>query len=158
MSRKATVAALAALLWTGTFGLAIAQTPGVPDSENGRFSFHRVDEGYLRLDTRAGHVSLCARKPAGWACHLLPDERTALEAEIARLQVDNGALKKELLARDLPLPGGMRKDAPALKLPDVELKLPSDSDIDRVLSFMERVWRRLAEKMGAIQRDYFGKT
>jgi hypothetical protein len=158
MFHKATVTALSAALWIVTIGLAVAQMPAAPDNENGRFSFHRVDEGYLRLDTRTGQVSLCARKPTGWACHLLPDERNALEAEIARLQVDNGALKKELLARGLPLPGGMKNDAPLLKLPEVELKIPSDSDFDRVISFMERVWRRLTEKFGTIQRDYFGRT
>ena len=158
MSRKATVTALAAALCTGTIGLALAQAPAAPDNENGRFSFHRVDEGYLRLDAHTGRVSLCARKSSGWACHLLPDERNALEAEIARLQVDNGALKKELLARGLPLPGGMKNDAPLLKLPEVELKIPSDSDFDRVISFLERVWRRLTEKFGTIQRDYFGRT
>jgi hypothetical protein len=158
MSRKATVTALSAALWIGTIGLAVAQMPAAPDNENGRFSFHRVDEGYLRLDTRTGQLSLCARKPTGWACHLLPDERNALEAEIARLQIDNGGLKKELLARGLPLPGGMKHNSPPLKLPEVEPKIPSDSDFDRMISFMERVWRRLTEKFGAIQRDYFGRT
>jgi hypothetical protein len=134
---------------------ATAQTS--PDSENGRFSFHRMDEGYLRLDTRTGLVSVCARKAVGWACHPVPDERSALENEIARLQAENGVLKKDMLARNIPLPGGIRKDAPVAKLPDIELKLPSDSDLDRVFTFMDKVWRRLADKMTAIQRDYFGK-
>lgn len=138
-------------------GGAQAQS-NTPDSENGRFSFNRVEDGYLRLDTRTGQTSACSRKAVGWACHPVPDERTALEGEIARLQSDNGALKKELLARGVPLPGTIKKDLPAVKLPDVELKVPSDSDLDRVFTFMEKVWRRLAETMGTIQRDYFGKT
>ena len=61
----------------------------------------------LRLDTRTGAVSLCAKKDAGWACNAVPDERAALENEIARLQRENGALKKDMLARGLPLPGGV---------------------------------------------------
>ena len=36
---------------------------------------------------------------------MVPDERSALETEIARLQGENATLKKELLARGLPLPG-----------------------------------------------------
>lgn len=155
MMRIAAAGILVGALWTNLWGAAEAQT--TPDSENGRFSFHRAEEGYLRLDTRTGQVSICARKPVGWSCHPVPDERNALEGEIARLQIDNGLLKKELLARNLPLPGSIKKDAPVAKLPDVELKLPSDSDLDRVLNFMDKVWRRLAEKMAAIQRDYFGK-
>ena len=61
----------------------------------------------LRLDTRTGAVSLCAKKEAGWACTSVPDERQALENEIARLQRENGTLKKDMLARGLPLPGGV---------------------------------------------------
>ena len=58
-------------------------------SENGRYTFNRVDDGYLRLDTRTGQVSICSRRAVGWSCHPMPDERTALENEIARLQDDN---------------------------------------------------------------------
>lgn len=150
-------AAVAGLICGGAAwaGSAYAQTG--PDSENGRFSFHRVDEGYLRLDSRSGQVSVCARKPVGWACHPVPDERSALEGEIARLQGDNGLLKKELLTRNIPLPGNIRKDPPVAKESESDLKLPSDSDLDRVFSFVEKAWRRLADKLSAIQRDYFGK-
>ena len=71
------------------------------DTEHGRFSFHKVDEGFLRLDTRTGQVSLCNHKNLGWACDTIPDERAALENEIARLQTGNAALKKDMLARGL---------------------------------------------------------
>lgn len=158
MMRIAAAGILVGALWANLWAATPAQAQTTPDNENGRFSFHRAEEGYLRLDTRTGQVSICARKPVGWSCHPVPDERNALEGEIARLQIDNGLLKKELLARNLPLPGSIKKDAPVAKLPDVELKLPSDSDLDRVLNFMDKVWRRLAEKMAAIQRDYFGKN
>ena len=44
---------------------ALAQT-AVPDSENGRYTFNQVADGMLRLDTRTGQVSLCAKKDTGW--------------------------------------------------------------------------------------------
>jgi len=159
MKRIVGAGLLAAISGLGVVAPAWSQSP--PDGENGRFSFHRVDDGFLRLDVRSGQISVCARKPVGWACHPIPDERSALEGEIARLQTDNGLLKKELLARNIPLPGNIKQDpkpdAPAAKIPDVELKLPSDSDLDRIVGFMDKLWRRLAEKMSAIQREYFGK-
>jgi hypothetical protein len=100
----------------------------------------------LRLDTRTGAASICARKDAGWACNSVPDERQALENEIARLQGENGALKKEMLARGLPLPGGVAS-APSVNQRELNLRvpLPSDAEIDRVMSAFERVWRRLQE-------------
>ncbi len=159
MTRIAVAAALAAAICGSLAWTDFARAQANPDNdETGRFVFQRTDDGYLRLDTRSGQVSLCARRPVGWACHPVPDERAALEGEIARLQRDNGHLKKELLTRDIPLPGNIRKDPPTAKLPEGDLKLPSDSDMDRVFSFLERTWRRLAEKMSELQRDYFGKT
>jgi hypothetical protein len=146
MIRAATAAAL----------LAAAALPAYPqavdlDTEKGRFTFHQVDDGMLRLDTRTGHVSLCARRELGWACQAVPDDRTVLEAEIARLQRENATLKQEMIARGVPLPGGVRPDAP--QPPQVELKLPSDADLDRVMAFFEKIWRRLIEIVRNIQRD-----
>jgi hypothetical protein len=121
---------------------AAAET-GTPDSGNGRYSFNPVADGVLRLDTRTGQVSECSRSDAGWACKLVPDERSALEAEIARLQEENARLKKELLARGPPTPGA----------PDPELKLPSDADVDKVISYLENVWRRLLEMGRTVLKD-----
>ena len=85
------------------------------DTEAGRFSFHKVDEGFLRLDTRTGQVSLCNHKNLGWACETIPDERAALENEIARLQTGNAALKKDMLARGLSLPDPVKPEPPLAK-------------------------------------------
>jgi hypothetical protein len=126
---------------------AHAQT-ATPDSENGRFTFNQVQDGLLRLDTRTGQVSLCSNRTVGWACQTVPDERAALEAEIARLQSENAKLKKDMIARGVPLPGGVNPDSPAN--PHIELKLPSEADIDRLMTFMERIWRRLIDMVQRI--------
>ena len=85
---------------------AFAQAPD--QAEDGRYSFHRVEDGFLRLDSRSGQVSLCGRKTVGWGCQAVPDERVALESEIARLQGDNAALKKEILSHGLSLPSTIK--------------------------------------------------
>ncbi len=123
-----------------------AQAQTTPDSESGRYTFSQVPDGMLRLDTRTGAVSLCAKKEAGWACNTVPDERLALENEIARLQRENGAIKKDLLARGLPLPGGVAS-GPAASQRELNLKvpLPSDAEIDRVMSAFEKMWRRIVD-------------
>ena len=80
-----------------------------------------------------------------------PEERSALETEIVRLQGENGTLKKELLARGLPVPGVPSPSGAKPGEPD--LKLPSDAEVDKVISFLEKVWRRLIEMGRTVQKD-----
>jgi hypothetical protein len=140
-----------ALLLTALPLTASAQN-GAPDTENGRYSFNRIEDGYLRLDQRTGQVSVCARRNMGWSCHPVPDERAALEEEIARLQRDNAALKKEMLARGITPPGGPAAQAPAPSERPA-LKVPSDAELDRAMAVMERLWKRLVEMVQRWQRD-----
>jgi hypothetical protein len=142
--------ALAFMLSLAAYAVASAQTEA-PDSERGRYSFYPVTDGLLRLDSHTGQISYCSRNEASWACKLVPDERSALETEIGRLQGENATLKKELLGRGLPVPGmpGLSDAKPA----EPELKLPSDTEIDKVISFLEKVWRRLVEMGRNVQKD-----
>ena len=136
--------------------LAWGQT-AAPQSDDKRYTFNRVDEGYLRLDGRTGQVSICAQRPAGWACQAVPDERAALEAEIARLQAENAAVKKELIARNLPLPGTVKPDAPAANPDEPRLQLPNDADLNKVMNFVEKVWRRLLDMIATVHKDVLKK-
>jgi hypothetical protein len=139
-----------------------------PGADDGRYTFHRVEDSFVRLDGRTGQVSACAREIAGWTCRAMPDERTALEDTIGRLQGDNAALKKELLARGLSLPNGVKTDPPAAKQsdkgagkpadPNPSVKTPTDAELDRMMAFIEKVWRRLVEMMVDFQRDMQRKS
>ena len=142
--------ALAVTMSLANFTVAWGQTP-TPDNENGRYSFSSVADGVLRLDTRTGQVSQCSRSDAGWVCKAVPDERSALEGEITRLQGENATLKKELLGRGLPVPGVSSSSGANPAEP--EIKLPSDAEVDKVMSFLERVWRRLIEMGRDVQKD-----
>jgi hypothetical protein len=83
------------------------------------------------------------------------DERGALEAEIARLQGENAALKKELLARNLPLPGVVKPDPPVAKTDD---PLPHDADLNKMMAFVEKVWRRMVEIITNLQKEAMKKS
>ena len=69
--------ALVVTLSLAAIAAASAQT-ATPDGKNGRYRFNPVPDGVLRLDTQTGEVSQCSRSDAGWACKLVPDERSAL--------------------------------------------------------------------------------
>jgi hypothetical protein len=160
------IAAAALMLCLG--GIAAAGQ-AMPDSENGRYALSPVTDGVIRLDTRTGAVSTCSNTGPGWACYAVPDERAALDAEIGRLQADNEKLKAELAAReptvtgkiDEPLPKADSLKKPAPKVAEgerkIEIPLPSDRDMDRVMSFLERAWRRLVEMANRMQKDFSGK-
>jgi hypothetical protein len=133
---------------------AVLADEATPDSENGRYSFNQTPQGVLRLDGRTGQVALCARGAAGWACEIAPDERAALETEIGRLQKESATLKRELLAHDLALPKGMQPPPRAEAKPnELVLKMPSDAEMNRVMTFLEQAWRRFVEVVQNMQRD-----
>jgi hypothetical protein len=162
MTRLAPLVVMAALALVDWPAVAAAQnqdTPAAAEDAN-RYSFHRAGEGFVRLDSRTGHVSQCGWRAAGWSCNAMADERAALESEISRLQQENVALKKSLLSRGLDLPGNVKPDASTRKEPDAGAgpKSPSEAEFDRAITFMKNVWRRLVELMVDLQRDMQRKS
>jgi hypothetical protein len=163
---------LAVLILGGIDGAA-AQS--MPDSENRRYALSPIADGVIRLDTRTGAVSTCNNAGAGWACYSMPDERAALDAEIGRLQAENErsraeveTLRADLAARQPEVKGKVDEALPksdSLK-PEpktaegerkIEIPLPSERDMDRVMSFLERAWRRLVEMANRMQKDVSGR-
>lgn len=148
-------------------GAVAAQS--MPDTENGRYTLSPVADGILRLDTRTGAVSTCNNNGTGWACYAVPDERAALDAEIGRLQADNEKLKAQLAEREPTITGKIDEPMPktdSLKKAEpkagdsarkIEIPLPNDRDMDRMMAFLEQAWRRLVEMANRMQKDVTGK-
>src|SRR6201989_3020354 len=92
---------VAALVVCCLTGIGTASAESAPDTESGRYTLSPAENGaMIRLDTRTGTVSNCNNSGAGWACYAVPDERTAMDAEIGRLQAENEKLKARLSSRD----------------------------------------------------------
>jgi hypothetical protein len=167
LKSSTSVAAAALLFCLG--GMGAAGAGGMPDSENGRYTLSPVTDGVIRLDTRTGEVSTCTNAGSGWACYTVPDERAALDTEIGRLQADNEKLRAELAARqptvtgkiDEPLPKSDSQKKPEPNVAEgerkIEIPLPSDRDMDRVMSFLEQAWRRLIDMANRMQKDVAGR-
>ena len=153
---------------------AVSAQP-MPDAENGRYALSPIADGVLRLDTRTGAVSTCTNSGTGWACYAVPDERAALDAEIGRLQADNEKLKAQLAEREPTVPGKIDEPLPKtdqlkpppqpkvaegerkIEIPRIEIPLPSDRDMDRMVSALEQAWRRLVDIANRVQKDVSGR-
>src|ERR1700744_5958175 len=164
------------VLW---FGATAALADPMPDSENGRYALSPIADGVLRLDTRTGAVSTCTNNNGtGWACHAVPDERAAMDTEIGRLEAENEKLKAQLASRDqapdrpdtpkidepLPKADSLKPPEPKvadgqrkIEIPRIEIPLPSDRDMDRMMSALEQAWRRLVDMANRMQKDVSGK-
>jgi hypothetical protein len=157
---------VASLVFAFSFaGVGPAVADSGPDTENGRYTLSQKGDGFVRLDTRTGTVSTCSNNGNGWACYAVPDERKAMDDEIGRLQAENEQLKARLAARedapgktDEALPKSDKQVTPkADSGRKIEIPLPSDADVDRAMSFLERAWRRLVDMANRMQKDAAGR-
>lgn len=106
---------------------ARAENPEPPPAEPGRFAMAPAEGGFLRLDKQTGAVSFCTVEGGLSVCRLSADEKTALEAEVARLSRENAELRAKLSSGVAP----------------PQKSLPSEEDFERTLSFTERFMRRM---------------
>jgi hypothetical protein len=118
--------------------LALCSTGAPAQERDGRFTMVPTADGFLRLDGRTGVVSQCVKREAGFRCDAIPDERHALQDEIDRLSRENAELRTRLEAATPSSGGATGKPAPSL---------PSDAELDRALSLMERALRRFKDIM-----------
>lgn len=137
----------------------------------GRFSLSRVEGGFLRLDSVTGHMSFCSPHTVGWACAAVPEDRAALDAEIARLQTELGKLKDEIAKAQLPPepprpPGDIPPQAgqdqnkdrgQAQSQDDAKLRLPSREEMERARAALERAWQHLVDMITQFQKDMMKK-
>jgi hypothetical protein len=117
-----------------------------------------VTDGFVRLDTQTGEVALCSQRTVGWACQAAPEDRAAFESEIARLRNENAALKQALLSHGLPLPSGAMPEHSGAHDNDITIRLPDDSDIDRAVAYVGRIWNRFVDAVARAQRQMLNKS
>ncbi len=128
-----------------------------PSDPPPRYSFNRVNDEFLRLDNSTGQVTICSAHTVGWACQAVPEDRAALEKEIARLQDEVTGLKSQLAAlREPPPPPRPPADlSPAPKSDDAK---QLREDLERARAAIENAWRRLVEMLVNFQKDMMHKS
>jgi hypothetical protein len=128
----------------------------------GRFSFDRVDEGFLRLDRQSGKVAFCRAQSAGWDCEVVPEDRAALEKEIASLRDTIASLKDQVADLNKEIAGLRVPPPPPPPPPDrsggIKIPLPSAQEMARAHNFLTDTWHRLVEMIQSIQKDMLRKS
>ena len=131
-----------------------------PATESGRFTMHKTDNGFIRLDTRTGEVSLCRQKDDdAWACSPMTDEARALRQENEQLREENRELSERLRLRqgptgEPPFRNGAprswrREEAP----PKPTFRLPSEKEVDKALDYFENMLRKFQERLKRLEKD-----
>ena len=144
-------------------GLVCAALPapaqdGAPPPVPSRYSFNRVDDGFLRLDNQTGQVAFCNARAVGWACQAVPEDRAALEKEIARLQGEVASLRSEIAAlREPPPPPRPPADLTPPTADKSEDATKLRADLARARTAFENAWRRLVEIIANFQKDMMRK-
>ncbi|MBB4101525.1 hypothetical protein [Allorhizobium borbori] len=110
------------------FALALAVLPIVAFAQTAReqptdrFVLEKSGDGFVRLDRQSGAMSYCTLTDGNLVCRMAADERAAFEDELDRLEKRVTALEKT--------GAGPKQQA-----------LPSDAEVDRSISIMERFMR-----------------
>ena len=126
----------------GFFGLAVFGAACVNaqqadnGSQNGRYAMTPAPDGFLRMDTRTGAVSLCILKEGAVTCASSADERGALENEIARLAKENAGLRERLAEVTQGGPGARPRN-----------NLPNEDEMNKALGLAETFMRRMMRIM-----------
>ncbi len=138
--------ALATGLAAGAMTLPAMATGGVP----GRYTLTPADGGaFVRLNSQTGEVSVCKRQDGQWACDAVADDRRALQQEIDRLNTENADLKSAV--RRLEDMVGLGESDPSKnKRAESQVpvfKLPSEQDIDQAVGYVQRMIKKLKDKL-----------
>ena len=102
----------------GVFLMPLAAAAVEPDA--GRFQLEKSGDHFVRLDRQTGAMSICQDKDGALVCRMAADERAAYEDELDRLAKRVTALEQ----------GGV-----------IQRALPSDAEVDRSISIMERMMK-----------------
>jgi predicted transcriptional regulator len=129
------------LLASTLLGASLLACGPLAAEEAGRYTMTPSGDGFVRLDSRTGTVSLCRTEAGELTCKAAADDTARLQSEIERLSDENRALREELEAA---------RTAAAEAQPATGL--PSDAEIDKAMTFVEKLVRRFKALVDDLNR------
>jgi len=132
--------------------LLIPLLAGASAAEPDRYRLEKMPNGYVRMDTRTGAMSICEEKWGELVCKMAADERTAVQDEIERLQTELKALNDRLATvKALEDRVARLENSTTAR---IEKTLPTEEDFNKTMSYMERFFRGFM----AIVKDFEGEN
>ncbi len=128
------------------------------DPAPGRYTMHPTDDGFVRLDTQTGAVSMCQKADERWSCVPMDGAKAEDRSEIARLKKENDELRSEVKRLEGMLGLGQQGEE---KRPDParpggngqSFRLPSEKEVDQALDYFESMLRKFQERLKRLEKN-----
>lgn len=145
-AKPAVIALVAGAVWAPTADPLRAAEPV------GRYTMQPVPGGVLRLDTQSGGVSMCTSREGGRIrCEPVEDDR-GLQAEVQRLTEENKRLRDDVKRLEELAGLGDGKGARPGGPTGPQFQLPTEEDVDKALSYLDRMIRKFRDKMHELEK------
>lgn len=118
-------------------GLILIAAGAAHGQEAERYQLERTEDGYVRLDTRTGRMSICREEEGDLVCRF------------AREQRSGGGERGEIFDRLDEIEDRLAR----LEAEAAETELPSEDEFERSLSYMERFMRRFMGLVEEFEED-----
>lgn len=127
-------------------------TFAVADDKAGRFSMTPAEGGALKLDTSNGATWFCTREGGDWSCKPTKDGEQILRKEIEGLKAEILVLKEQLTKmEEIAGIGDPAKGEHGR--PGSKMDLPSEEDVDQAFDYVERMVKKLRERINKIESE-----
>ena len=108
--------------------------------ETDRYRLEKSANGYVRMDTQTGAMSICEERSGQLVCKMAADERAAFQHEVDRLQTSLKALDERVAKLENSL----------------SATLPSEEEFNKTMSYMERFLRGFIDIVKDMNKDSGG--
>ncbi|MFK0690049.1 hypothetical protein ACFX5Q_17830 [Mesorhizobium sp. IMUNJ 23033] len=109
--------------------------------ETDRYKLEKSANGYVRMDTQTGAMSICEERAGQLVCKMAADERAAFQDEVDRLHTSMKAMDERVTRLENSLSARL------------ESKLPSEEDFNKTMSYMERFLRSFMGIVKDMEKD-----
>ncbi len=138
--------------------------PTSSQAAGGRYQMTPVENGFMRLDTETGAVSICKNATGKVVCELAEDGAGQYTKDIDKLKQENKKLRAEVdrleqhfgLGANTP-PGANNRTKPNDLRPPVppsaQFKVPQKEDVDQMFNYIEGMLNKFRERLRRLEKE-----